>query len=847
MNITLLFLSSLMAVTLSLAQSNAETCVTITSSTECSTFVPFSISKNNELVGLYPFLQHVNDTTTFDAQISTYINTTYVQSKYQTLFGCENINLTNTTDLYARYTTSIICNGIIQNSKNPCNLSAAESRPVCADTCADQALSESIITSDSALCSNPSNDTDTQIRADFTNCALPANSLQNGDCILGSANEPNNCGFGGNTLGLCTYCSRYTDDTCCTSSQADSKCANVAIPSSISTISLPTATSSTKTDQVSETATLSGAAVDSSGKRSSGGLSATNIGLIVVGCVVGVILIGLLMFLACCLRRQHRRQNEEAFGAGHEMKAAESLSDLSSGMLTPSITRASSNYTVLPGGRIARNPSAVKPLVVLQNPIQLDLASEKPLTSPLQDSKYPVLPGNQVARTGVSVEAPPPVALPMANTQSPWSDSPTANYPPEPFSQLELGSITNDSPVPTRPPSTKEIPQEQPVAATRHSPPLSVGGDFGHLVALLEKGGTGKSPASSKHDSTPSLSAADLKEFEVLPDGRLARKYVSSPSIKSSLVSSRMPSPNRESQPPALSQSLASPASSRQSTVVRKSQAPLRSESNNASTPSNAYETLPGGRLVRKKTAMDDQFHNHGLQSTSKLLLSGAIGTGAAAIVSAAKIRQSDERSRRSTRLPKEQEPKSQEAKALGSKDLESKDVKSEHPEPKLQEQTSSTSKVKSDDGLVASEEESSQVTPQPESQPSPASSLSKEENEQETEDASEEYFPVASVPAVPSFRDPHSDSPLTQDEFALERGDMIEIVNIWNDGWATGRVSPDRVDAWEKKHGTLIEADLIETGNGAGLKKEAMSMVKAFPLVCVCAPRYWRKAIRDA
>ena len=120
----------------------------------------------------------------------------------------------------------------------------------------------------------------------------------------------------------------------------------------------------------------------------------------------------------------------------------------------------------------------------------------------------------------------------------------------------------------------------------------------------------------------------------------------------------------------------------------------------------------------------------------------------------------------------------------------------------------------------------------------------------------------MASVPAMPFFREPYSHSvfhagdvvavvwsyqPLTQDEFALERGDMIEIVNIWNDGWATGRFSPDRIDAWESKHGILIETDLIDLGDSAELTKEPTNMVKAFPLVCVCAPRYWRKAIREA
>jgi len=100
-----------------------------------------------------PFLQFVSSTTTFDEQLSAYVATSYVQEKYflhsstglhasanalcryQNLLGCGNINLTNTTNLYARFTTTVICNSIIQNSRTTCGLSSADSRPVCADTC----------------------------------------------------------------------------------------------------------------------------------------------------------------------------------------------------------------------------------------------------------------------------------------------------------------------------------------------------------------------------------------------------------------------------------------------------------------------------------------------------------------------------------------------------------------------------------------------------------------------------------------------------------------------------------------------------------------------------------------
>lgn len=51
------------------------------------------------------------------------------------MLGCSNIHLTNTSNLYARFTTTVICNAIIQNSREPCNLASDALTPVCANTC----------------------------------------------------------------------------------------------------------------------------------------------------------------------------------------------------------------------------------------------------------------------------------------------------------------------------------------------------------------------------------------------------------------------------------------------------------------------------------------------------------------------------------------------------------------------------------------------------------------------------------------------------------------------------------------------------------------------------------------
>ncbi|KAN0091904.1 hypothetical protein V8E51_017751 [Hyaloscypha variabilis] len=809
-------LTCLLAALVPYTHAQTETCVPITTSTECSAFVPFSISTDSYLVGLYPFLRNVKNATTFDTQLSRYVNTTYVQLKYETLFGCGNILLSNTTNLYARYTTSVICNGIIQNSKEPCNLTAADSRPVCANTCAEQALSESVITSNSELCSNPSNYTDTQIRADFTNCALPAESLQNADCVQGSANEINNCGFGGSTLGMCTYCSQNSDDTCCTASQAGSKCANVVIPSSISSISLPTAISSAVSSSTSGQAattsspssSLSGASAARAGSRSSNGISGTTIAVIVVGCIVGVALFASLIFILCfCMRKRRKRENDTSLLAVHDKKvAADSDSAISSGPPSPTFQQKGpiSNYTVLPGGRIARKSTLAEPPPVSKPASTKRGRLTKQPPEQVQE-EYTVLPGGRMARTtAMNTSTTDQVSI----SSGQWQQSKllTSGYPQEVVSQQ--GNNSNITPCQPQPKSAENFPPVQ-ASGTRYNTSSGEAKLFLYPLALLE-GNSGTYPASSKDDSTPSLSAADMKDYELLPGGHLARKYVPKligRSPVSSTVSSKRPS--------------------RESSRASSPQRPSPPES--PSSDPEAYHQLPGGRMVRK-AALDNHIHNSGLKSSFQALMSGALGVGAAAVASAAKLRQSDEESRRSVK-------------------------RAPTPHPRLP--SSDTERKLSSDAVAAKDNSNEAVSPGP----SPTSSSPLEEEKQEPSIDLDKLSPPP-APAVPSFRDTYSDSiftagdvvavvwsyqPQTQDEFALERGDMIEIISIWNDGWATGRFSSDRIDAWEQKHGILIDMDLIELDPGSELRKVPTSVVKAFPLVCVCSPRYWRKAVRES
>jgi hypothetical protein len=283
----------------------------------------------------------VTSTESFDQQISEYVQQQYVQTKYVNIFGCDNVNLGNTSSYYARYTTSFLCNGIIQNSKTPCGLSSADSQPLCADSCAELALSEEQIVS-SDLCNGRNDDYADELRADFTNCALPANSIS-GSCISGESNEPNDCGFAGNLMGLCDFCRNSPvngTDSCCVTSNSTGRCQGVKLPV-FSTIS--NLLSSTSSPTSSPTASSTAAA-----SHSGGGLSGGAIAGIVVGSVIGfLLLLALIALLFICLRR---RRSDSKAGSLLNQPSPQRKGVVSSSAQPMS----QQGYEVLPGGRVAR-------------------------------------------------------------------------------------------------------------------------------------------------------------------------------------------------------------------------------------------------------------------------------------------------------------------------------------------------------------------------------------------------------------------------------------------------------------------------------------------------------------
>ncbi|KAI9670464.1 MAG: hypothetical protein M1829_004787 [Trizodia sp. TS-e1964] len=322
----------------------AQSCISLAGSTMCPAFNQSSISTNQGLVSIYPFLAFVSSRSEFDERLSNYISTAYVQTKYEQLLGCSGLNFTNTTHFYARYTASNLCNGIVQNSKTPCSLSEANARPLCAESCALFATSEQQIISNSQLCSKPNAQSIDQIRADFTVCALPSNSLS-GNCIDAASNEPQNCGYSSNLVGLCAYCAKSSPnatDTCCYNSNVTSRCTGVTLPS---ITSLPPLFTTTVTPGPVASATESAAA-----SSPSTGLSGGAIAGIVIGAVVGLALITALLAFCIFRRRKHGSQN------GGSIFNQPSPQRRGTSMAYNPVTSGppQQGYEVLPGGRIAR-------------------------------------------------------------------------------------------------------------------------------------------------------------------------------------------------------------------------------------------------------------------------------------------------------------------------------------------------------------------------------------------------------------------------------------------------------------------------------------------------------------
>ena len=200
------------------------------------------------------------------------------------------------------------------------------------------ATGEEEIVVDSSLCPSTNKDYMKQIRADFTVCSLPSDSLT-GSCISGAENEPDNCGYQSNFQAFCRYCAKgsaNSTDSCCSDANAPSRCEHVPVPTSTPTLP-PLVPSS------SSTPTLN----NGSNHHHKGGLSGGRIAGAVVGSVVGfALLVALAVFLLLCLRRRRRSEPDTLLNQPNPQRR---------GLAPMNYAPNSQGYEILPpGSRVAR-------------------------------------------------------------------------------------------------------------------------------------------------------------------------------------------------------------------------------------------------------------------------------------------------------------------------------------------------------------------------------------------------------------------------------------------------------------------------------------------------------------
>lgn len=185
-----------------------------------------------------------------------------------------------------------------------------------------------------------------QIRADFTNCALPADSLS-GSCIEAVANQPNDCGFSSNLGGLCSYCaasSPNSTDSCCVFSGTETRCAGVVLP--VVATSTMAALFTSSTSSPSSTATSSAAAATSRG------LTGGQIAGIVVGSVLGAFLLLALLVVGCIFIR--RRQQQRKSPANSVFNQPVQARQPQMALRNDGASSQRDNIDAIPGARVAR-------------------------------------------------------------------------------------------------------------------------------------------------------------------------------------------------------------------------------------------------------------------------------------------------------------------------------------------------------------------------------------------------------------------------------------------------------------------------------------------------------------
>ncbi|KAI9256550.1 hypothetical protein BDA99DRAFT_441818 [Phascolomyces articulosus] len=182
-------------------QLESDGCLLLSSSKACPAFSQYYIGLTDQLKSSYSFLSNVNDVTSFDSAMFDYTSNLQ-QAGCNTNNNNDTQQQTNDNDetYYPRYSLSRLCALLVHDATGslPCNYGRGITPvPLCQSTCNSWVDSLENMTSTSTT----DNDGSTAICPSSVYGSLvlecsswPAFAGINRNCILGSDNEPDNCG-----------------------------------------------------------------------------------------------------------------------------------------------------------------------------------------------------------------------------------------------------------------------------------------------------------------------------------------------------------------------------------------------------------------------------------------------------------------------------------------------------------------------------------------------------------------------------------------------------------------------------------------------------------------------------
>ncbi|KAI8879856.1 hypothetical protein K501DRAFT_256083 [Backusella circina FSU 941] len=184
----------------------AQSCLSLQGSKACPALQQYYISTQN-----FNYLINVTNVNQLDDALFNYATS---PDLYLNPLGCPNNDQTNIP--YARYSLTYLCESLLQDSDYslPCNYNLNLSPPpLCQSTCFQYVQSINQSTDAISTCPNQSYQQQ-QIQAMNVTCQSWSGLNGTGNCILGMANEPDNCGFSSQSE-ACQYCKTNQQDACC--------------------------------------------------------------------------------------------------------------------------------------------------------------------------------------------------------------------------------------------------------------------------------------------------------------------------------------------------------------------------------------------------------------------------------------------------------------------------------------------------------------------------------------------------------------------------------------------------------------------------------------------------------